>query len=294
MDAPSYKRGSTGPVIKRLQKQLKIVKPDGIFGRFTQEAIKKKQHEFRHPVTGEADERFFRGLNLQWPDEFLRCMNLTSALEGTSFGDVNSKDIDGFGITLGIIGFTSANGQVQKLFKALYAQKPDFLSLIPDNARRAAFRALVELPAADSRPSLWAKFAYGASGFIREDFAEMVNDLAEEPIWQQLQLKEAYRICWTPASGKAKVLGVDSMVGRGLLFDIYVQNGGWRQCHQDFMQMQSQDGTEVTRLRSIARAAGHCASKTWARDVMARKLMFVDGGGMVHGRFIDLDAFAFE
>jgi hypothetical protein len=292
---PSFKRGCTGPIVYRLQEKLKVVRPDGIFGKNTQAAIRKAQEHAGLPADGNADKRTFDAIGIQWPDWWLRCMNFTSALEGTSFGGMNRRDIDGWGITLGIVGFTSRNGEVQSVFKKAYAQKPQIAELLPLE-RRAEFVKLLATTFKSTSASniAWCEFAYWPSGYLREDIREMVHVLGSDPIWQRIQLDMAHRTYWLPAADKAKAMGLTSMAGYGLLYDTWVQNGGWRDCHQKFYMTQSQDANEVTKLRAIARAAANCATSTWRDDVLRRKMVFVETAGVVHGSFFDLSNYGYE
>lgn len=290
----SFKRTARGPIIKRLQQKLLIAKPDGFFGRYTQEAVRIAQRQHNLPETGNADRALFGAIGLQWPDEFLRCMNLTSVLEGTTFGGVNTRDIDGFGITMGIIGFTSRTGEVQQLFHDFYLRRPDFLQMLSDPARRQQMEALVRGSTSADTAKQWNDFAYGESGIIREDFATLLYRLENDNNWQGLQLTEAKKRCWEPAMLRASEYAISSMAGHGLFYDIYVQNGSWRRCHQDFYRLQTVDGNELTKLRAVARAAAHCATREWQHDVLSRKMCFVETAGMVHGTYFDLGAYAFD
>lgn len=299
MPNPSFKRTSQGPIIRRLQQKLFTVKPDGVYGRLTQQAVRSMQTAEGLEPTGNASQLVFGKLNLAWPDWFLRCMNLTSALEdgGKGFGAINTTDIDDWGITLGIVGFTSRNGEVQALFKQLLQRHPNAVMRFESVARRDEFNRLVasKFPNLEASNRAWSMFAYGATGGrLRDDFEDFVVELGEDRVWQGIQLDAARVHYWEPAVAQAKALGITSMRGHGLLYDLWVQNGGWRTCHKNFYLSQSHDSSEDTKLRAIARAAANCATATWREDVLKRKMIFVETAGFAHGSYFDLTYYAFE
>lgn len=286
----TFKRGCRGPVVVGFQEHLEV-SADGIYGRLTTLAVRKLQRAYGWVETGEAGRAEFEALGIQFPDEFLRCLNLTSAMEGTGFSDVNVQDIDGWGITLGVIGFTSRNGEVQRLFSEFLKLHPHGMDGMMSEARVATLKNLIHTGASYKA---WDAFAYAPNKYIRSDFEAMVDRLGRHPDFRNLQVRFARKTYWEPAIATAAKLGVKSMAGRGLLYDGYVQSGGWRQDHQKFLDSETKDGTEKTLLRAIARAFGYRATKRWQHDVLKRKLLFVETAGVVHGLYLDLDDFAFD
>jgi peptidoglycan hydrolase-like protein with peptidoglycan-binding domain len=294
--APSYKRAAKGPVIKQLQKKLGLAR-DGIFGKDTTAAIRTIQKNAGMAQTGHADERVFRALGMEFPDQWLRVMNFTSALEGTDFGGVNRKDIDGWGITMGIVGFTSRNGEVQELFSKFYQKHPALLlTLIPTQERRNVFMNLLRYPSGSAAESnkRWKDFAYGDDGYIREDFRLMVRALGEEKYWREIQISTAYKTYYLPSAKQTEKMGFRSMAAYGMMYDIWVQNGGWRPCHEDFYKRHAEGESEERKLLVIAHAAANCASKQWRSDVLSRKKIFANTAGFAHGEYFDLINHAFE
>jgi hypothetical protein len=212
-------------------------------------------------------------------------------MEGTGFSDVNAQDIDSYGVTMGIVGFTSRTGEVQRLFGEYLKMHPNGLDGMMSASRVATLKNMLQTGA---NYKVWDQFAYAPNKYIRADFEQMVDRLGRDRDFRNLQVRFARKTYWEPALATATKLGVRSMAGRGLMLDGYVQNGGWRPDHQKFLDSETKDGTEKTLLRSIARAFGYRATKKWQHDVLKRKLMFVEGAGVVHSIYIDLDDWAFQ
>lgn len=287
----SYKRTAKGPVIVALQEKLGVDRVDGIFGRLTQAAVRNVQRQAGWMESGDADKAVFEILGAQFPDEFLRCLNLTSALEGTGFGDINSTDIDNYGITMGVIGFTSRTGEVQEVLRRYLEARPSGMDGLISKARLYNLKQLIN---GNAPHKAWLEYAYDKSGRIYLDFDALIMELGKDQDWRNIQVRMARKQCWEPAMKVAEKLGIKSTCGRCLMFDIFVQNGGWRVDHQKFVDQETLDGTEPTLLRAIARAAAARATKQWRKDVLARKLLFVEQVGFVHGEFFDVDCYAID
>ena len=72
---PEYKKGSSGPAIRKLQLQLNTrlkpspkLKPDGFFGLKTEAAVKRFQEANRLPLTGVCDDKILWALAHPMPD----------------------------------------------------------------------------------------------------------------------------------------------------------------------------------------------------------------------------------
>lgn len=78
------------------------------------------------------------------------------------------------------------------------------------------------------------------------------------------------------------------------MFDIAVQNGGFKEKHMKEFNKITKDGTQASLLRAVATAVSNTALPEWRKDVYKRKMIFADGAGIVHGDYFDLDCYAFE
>jgi peptidoglycan hydrolase-like protein with peptidoglycan-binding domain len=278
-----------GIFVQEIQKRLNI-RADGAYGPATREAVAAAQRSFGIKETGEADVATHAALHIKWPSQFERCLNITQAMEGTYYGDLNRTDIDRAGVTLGILGFTTEHGEVQAIGRTYLKDNPDAWDVLNDRLR-GIFRALV---APNSTAGQWERAFYGDDGIIDSDIAAVVKVWGEDPAFKALQRKVARDNFWMKAVKDARALGLETMAGYGLMFDIAVQNGGWGQRHLTHYNKQSQDGTQESRLRAIARAVADAADPKWRADALSRKMVFANTAGKVHGSNFDLDNYAFE
>jgi hypothetical protein len=290
---PAFRMGSRGPIVRDLQGALGGLKTDGVFGEKTRFAIEKKQKQAGLETTGAADESIFARIGLAWPDEFRICLTLTNCFEGTDFGGCNLRDIDGAGLTFGCIGFTTASGEVQSLVGAFLRAVPEAMAAFAP-ARRTELEQLME---SSAQRDAWERFIFGADGRVRNDARGALAAWGTHPAMQEAQLAAARANYWEPAIAYATLLGIRSMAGRGLMFDVWVQNGGWRAQHSKLLERAQQadlhraDGRK--KLQTIAEVVAACANARWRGDVLARKMVFARGRGTVHGTRYELDAQGF-
>jgi len=287
----ALRRGARGYLVERLQEALGGLRCDGVFGGRTEDAVRSLQGRLGLTADGAADAAVWRGVGLDWPDEFERCLSLTGAFEGTGFSGCNATDIDGAGLTVGIAGFTTASGEVQRLVAEFVRRVPEPLALLsPD--RRAALLALAE---GRSDRAAWERFVFGASGRLSADVRALFAAWGEHPVVQAIQRAYVRSRFWDPALKSALRLGLRTMAARGFMLDVWVQNGGWRAAHEAvFRAADRPEAPEPLRLRHAARAVASQARARWREDVLARKLVFAAGAGTVHGVRYALDAFGFS
>jgi Putative peptidoglycan binding domain/Glycosyl hydrolase family 46 len=286
----AFSIGGVGFPVRDLQRALQIW-ADGEFGAVTRGAVKAAQCRAGLQANGLADEETFDALHLEWPDEFSRCLALTNAFEGTDFGTCNLRDIDGAGVTIGIIGFTTASGEVQHIIR-------EFLSEFPEQSQAIGKRRddLEELLRTVIRQR-WENFFYSGGGVVRADCRAALRAWGEHPRFRELQTDFARERCWEPGCATAKRLGFESMAARGLMLDVWVQDGGWRVDHERaFRRLETTEQPEDTEEKGLwaaAEAAAVCATDRWRADVRARKMVFATGAGEVHGRGFALSAQGF-
>ncbi len=285
----AFSFGARGECVARLQEALRIP-ADGIFGPQTYEAVCKVENTLARPQRGLADEEVFRHLGIPWPTEFERVLALIVELEGTSYGDCNAMDIDGAGLTIGICGFTTRHGEVQALVESFLAACPEAWTWAAPSLQRALRQLMDESAPVEAWESVLLDRRRRPRPATRSAFAAW----ATHPKMRELQREWAYQRFWIPAKETAKRLGVDTPQGRGLLFDVAVQNGGWRPAHENRLaQMCGKDRTAadtLTVLRAIALAVAAEAKAPWRADVLSRKMLFARGTGVVHSVFYSLGA----
>jgi hypothetical protein len=291
--APSFGLGARGFVVARLQELLGI-NPDGHFGPVTADAVISVQQKIGAHATGEADAQVFGAYRKAFPTEFEICMNLTNAFEGTGFGGVNERDIDGAGVTMGIAGFTTKHGEIQKLLTEFHRRSPRAI-MAPLPRWRA--QRLAEILEEQPPRSQWEDYFYGGDGRLDKEIKAAVNAWGKELTMRRLQLDMAQKRFWIPALASANRVGLKSMAGRGLMLDVHVQNGGWRDDHHAYYKSllpQGQVPSEKQKLATVAVAVSQLANPKWYDDVRSRKIVYAQGYGEVHGSRYELDAQAFN
>lgn len=282
--------GARGYLVAALQVALGVVPADGIFGPATAAEVVRARREFGLSARPHACAEFHARLRLPWPSLFQRCLNLTQVLEGTGFGDANAHDIDGAGLTFGICGFTTAHGEFQQLARAYAAVRPDALRLLPEPLRGEWARLI----AAGGTAEEWRCAAFGSGGRVQEEVLAMLRAWGSDPAMRVLQVEMARNRFWFAAARTVHRLGFRSDAAFGLVFDVQVQNGGWRAAHDAHWRALGGPATanERARLEAAARAVAACAKVRWRSDVLARKLLFARGAGTVHGLRLALPPFA--
>lgn len=288
MTTPSFNHGARGYMIAVIQRALGV-DDDGIFGRDTRNAAMALQRRMMMEETGRVGPTLFKALKLPWPDPFDLCLNVVDAFEGTGFGGINDIDIDGAGVTMGIVGFTTKHGEVQSIMREFIDKNPNALRVLTPN-NQETLRALIS----GAGPKQWEDFFYGPNGKIRPPIKEAVRQWGKDITFQGIQLQRARDEFWLPALASADSLGLRSPQGMGLMLDVHVQNGGWKKKHQSKYMGESQDGTEVAKLRAVARAVASTATPKWQEDVLLRKMTWAVGSGTVHGRPYNLENYGFE
>lgn len=290
---PAFRPGARGIAVRELQEAIGTLRPDGVFGTKTRDAVAELQRRTGQDPTGEAGPAVFEAAGIPWPDAFLRCLTLTNAFEGTGFGDCNTADIDGAGLTFGIIGFTTRHGEVHEILSAFLHDVPDALASAAPPLRRELARLLQAQ--AQAGVEAWEGVLLNSRRRARRETAAALAAWGTHPAMRRLQVEMARKRCWNPAVRAARALGIASMAGQGLLFDTWVQNGGWRAEHARLLEDGASRGSSPgLRMEAVAGAVAAAANPRWRRDVLARKLVFARGSGIVHSTRFTLAAQAFD
>jgi hypothetical protein len=307
---PTYRIGTKGPEIERIQSQLKIegfyLGPvDGVFGGRTDAAVRLFQTAKRLSVDGGVGQQTW---NVLFPDipipspailkqslQF-RCMALTGSFETDQFfPDCFSGlcgDFDGQGISFGVLQWNLGQGSLQPLLQKMNSAHPDLVESIfgqnyPD------FKVMLEAP--KSAQLEWARSIQNVKHVPIEPWKGQLKTLGRQQLFQDIQVQFATRL-FKDAIAQCRDFGLRSSRAVALMFDITVQNGSISelvkaQIKAEFGRIDakmSNDQIEVERLRVIANRRASDAKAEWVDDVRARKLTIANGQGMVHGNFYHL------
>ncbi len=301
----TYGPGARGFALARLQAALVALDikvaggADGKYGTGTAHAVAELQRRRLMPTTvpGFAGLREFVAAGTFWPDEFERCLMLTAAFEGTYFTKAEGPNEtgDNAGVTYGIVGFTSYNGEVQSLLRDVFTRD----EWTATNLAREYFTPIdwTRLNTA-VRPGIgngtFAAFALD-NGSVRRSVKEFLRRLGESTAMQTRQLEIARERYWQLAEKQAVELfdgddaGNPSVRAKALCFDVAVQDGGFHHDEiEDLKEHWERDGSlsereqmfvAIDRLKQRLIAKGSSS----VEDVMSRKRTIASGMGTVHG-----------
>jgi peptidoglycan hydrolase-like protein with peptidoglycan-binding domain len=282
--------GARGDLVREIQQNLtqrgfSPGKLDGDYGPATAGAVRQFQSANAQPQTGSIDEAAWTPLmDRPVPSVSDRSLQLTSAFEGHGFG-LAVGNFDGALLTWGIIGFTLASGEIQKIVLSISRQFPEVV--------RQAFgdytADLLQLMQADRDfQTQWAN-AHTVNGrALAEPWKSMFAAFGAAPQVQAEQLKRVQAAYMQPAIQTAHKLGFTSELGLALCFDIHVQNGGIKSTTMDEIAPQLPGLPEADARVLVANAVADSARPQYCEDVRSRKLAIATGSGNVHGRQYDL------
>jgi hypothetical protein len=310
----SYRRGSKGEEIVRVQRRLKELglyqgAIDGDFGGETELAVRRFQRQRGLGIDGTVGANTWRALFpgvvelpapalLHQPVEF-RCLALTGAFETSvpppgCFSEV-AGDFDGQGISFGALQFNFGQRTLQPILLEIDRRHRAVMEEIFAE-RIAELRAML---AADLRAQMsFARRIQSPAFRLHEPWRGMFRALGRTAECQRIQLEHADR-----AADQARALcarfRVTSARALALMFDIVVQNGGisapvGAQIDADIRRLDpalDAQTAEHERLRIIANRRAEAANPRWIEDVRERKLCIANGGGEVHGALYDLSEY---
>lgn len=268
---------------------------DGIFGNFTESAVRDWQRRAGRAETGRvvADE-WTELTGREVPVLFERALQLTAAFEGHGFRLV-AGNFDGAGLTWGVIGFTLRHCELQKILSA---------ALDSGDVVDAAFGPLADelrdVLARDLAAQMrWAEsISVGSRRYkVRSDWAAAFDRLGGSPEVQRLQLQRAREVYWRRATRDAEELDLKTELGLALCFDIAVQNGGvdFRELERIRFRWRVEPPTgQRSRRITVANVVAEGSRPRWVEDVRARKLTLALGQGSVHGARYEVTNWALD
>jgi hypothetical protein len=133
-----------------------------------------------------------------------------------------------------------------------------------------------------------------AKNKIAEPWKSYLDQLAADPLFQQIELQHVRKERLNPAIKEAKSLNLQSQRGLAMMFDIVTQHGpGWRMGKRKYRDVQLQQllwgaKTENERLEIIANFTADMSLPEYKEKVRERRMSIAKGQGKVHGRSYDL------
>jgi len=297
-----FSRGTRGMIATRIQADLlrqgffdgqKDSFVDGDFGGHTEAALKKLQSARNLASTGSVNEDTWKQLTSDsLPDMFERSLAITADFEGHGFGLLQGN-FDGAGWTWGIIGFTLASNEIQRILARAEQEAPGTLARVMGPLAAewadATQRSLVnQIKWADSLSRGPTKED------VTGDWKKVFRALGDEPVIQRIQLDVAREKYFKPALATAGSLGLRNELSIALCFDMHVQNYTSRLEAVKEIKVRMPFPTEGALRVALANAVADRAAAQWREDVRARKLTLASGSGVVHARAYHLAAWGLD
>ncbi len=306
----TYRVGSVGPEVLKLQTRLAELDfyrgpLDSRFGGGTEAAVRAFQTSEGLDVDGIIGPNTWAALFAEKkpPTPAItseplatRCLALTGSFETNDpppecFAGL-AGDFDGMGISFGVCQWNLGTGSLQPLLSDLDARAGPVVKAI-FGARYAELEAMLQEPLEEQLQ--WARAIQTPKMALVEPWNGYFKTLGRTPECQKAQRRAADKL-FKRALADCAAFGVVSERAAALLFDIQVQNGGFKKTTRASItaalaELPASTGwkqNEVERLKVIANLRADAAKAQWQADVRQRKLSIAEGQGVVHGRRYDL------
>ncbi|HEY2859790.1 MAG TPA: peptidoglycan-binding protein [Terracidiphilus sp.] len=284
--------GAVGSLVQDIQTSLNkagfsVGTADGDYGGRTKTAVSAFQTAQGMTASGAVDDGTWPGLmNAPIPAVADRSLQLTSCIEGHGF-TLAMGNFDGALLTWGIIGFTMAAGNVQKIVLGVNGTNPDSVTTaFGDNA--AQLLSIMQDTRANQ--TVWANSITMSGGQLAQPWRDRFAAFGMDPVVRAAQLDLVRTGYTNPAIRTAKNNGLTTELGLALCFDIHVQNGGINSTAAASIAAGRTDGmAESDLLALITKSVAGASNPKWAADVLQRKMAIATGAGTVHGRNLVLE-----
>jgi len=191
-------------------------------------------------------------------------------------------DFDGAGISFGIFQWNIGQNTLQPLLKQFFTRHESIAKNI-FGLKFDEFKGLLAKSLAEQLD--WAKKIQSKNKLL-PPYDSLFKNLGLTKEFQDIQIESA-KFYFDRGVKMANEYGLKSEVGIALMVDIAVQNGSINSATKNLILKEiEQKGfkdNEKEKMRIIANRRAEAANPKWIEDVRKRKLMFVEGGGAIHG-----------
>ena len=295
-ERPSVAARVYGHVVRRLQARLTDLGfdtqgVDMVFGDDTAEALAAWHAAVGGRDTGALTfaEWDLLGAGAR-PDLFDLCAQVAAAFEGHGFGKAVG-DFDGAVFTWGYHGYTVKFGHAQAVLARAEAMARGTLSAAFGSKKAAALRRMLRSDL--DKQIAWARRNLLDNGGPDPDWVAGFRALGETEVGRAAQLAHSREAFWERiALPQAERLGLTEPLSRAQLFDTAIQQGGLGRAAMALIEAAfdaEPDLPENEKRRIVAREAANAISSGRFRgDVLSRRMTFVNGDGVVHGKRYEL------
>ena len=229
-------------------------------------------------------------------EKALRITTMFETGRPLNFGGLTGN-FDNQGLSFGLLQWNIGTGSLQPLLREFATRFPGKVQAIfgPDAPR---FFDILQPHRSLPEQMQFARSINDASQrHIVEPWRTYFARLAADPDFRQIQLRHV-RWLMDVAKTFARRLGLRSERGLALMLDNVTQNGaGWLKpnraalIQQRKAEQERQTGRPLTErqfLAVIANVVADTVNPRWSEDVRRRRMMIVNGTGVVHGTPMDL------
>ncbi|ANF94906.1 hypothetical protein [Paenibacillus bovis] len=218
-------------------------------------------------------------------DSIQKAIKITGAFEGRGYTNI-AGNFDGQGLSLGFLQWNIGQGTLQPLLlKYINNYKVDAQTIFGNH-----YSKLTQVLNGSKQEQMnWAKSITDGRK-IQNDWKEQFIKLCNTNEFQKIQ-NDAMSTYIDMAYNMADEFNLKSERGLALVFDIAVQNGGFKSSIKNSIKakINTNQLTEKEVLTVIAQAAVDKSKAKYQGDVNSRKFTIVNGTGTVHGKSYNLE-----
>jgi hypothetical protein len=262
---------------------------NGIFDETTETALRSAQRAAGRTADGICrDADWDRETGLPLPSLFDRCLQLSSAIEGTGFEKVSGNH-DGAGLTWGVAGHRLRDDLPAFLGRVDAEYPGTLIQCFAENY--GELLRVLKLPT-DERVRWADGISTGPTKLgVRDDWRAGFAMLGSRPDVQDLQANDALARLWAPAVQRARRMGATDALDVAIVFDTIFQHGGETAAVAGALDAAQSSATGLSsdvRRRHWAEAIAAAGPQAAQTELLRRRTTIATGRGLVRNETYDL------
>lgn len=255
-----------------------------IIGKYQTPATPVENNTEKDPPVKNNDVKDNRS-EISKDDAIQKAIKITASFEGSGYANI-AGNFDDQGLSIGILQWNIGQGTLQPLLSSFLNNHKS----LAQNIFGDHYAALVKAMQGNKNEQMtWAKSINDSRNKIKSDWKEQLVAMCNTKEFQAIQNK-AMDTYIQKAYSLANTFNLTTERGLALVFDIAVQNGGFKQEQINAIKQKIKKGNlnEAEALKIIAQAAVDKSKQKYQNDVKSRKFTIVNGTGTVHGKSYNL------